>query len=489
MKLSKVLDSLEGCVEEYSLLHNPDITGIKMDSRKVMPGDLFVAISGYQSDGHHYIKEAIEKGAAAILGERIGDISIPFVVVQDSRPALGKIASSYYGYPSKKRKVIGITGTNGKTTVSYIVKHILDTAGRSCSLFGTVNYVINNEVYEPVNTTPDSLLIQEMISKSNDEFVVLEVSSHALEQSRIEGLEIDYGLFTNLSHDHLDYHHSMDEYFTAKAKMYEYLKPGGKAVINIMNPWGAILSDRLKSTSTPVIELGEKGSGDLSIEDIKLNGETFFSLKHGQDVYGISFPYPGLHNVYNASLAFLTALDLGIRPEVIVNAMESFPGVPGRFEMMQHPSGATFIIDYAHTEDAIEYCLQAAKEHDANKIIHIYGFRGERDTTKRENMVMASAALSDSFYLTLDDLNGTSEEDMLSELQALNKKYGLGKGTVIADRTLAIQKAWETAEKGDWILITGKGPEEYKVNFELPVSSDKDALLYLQKTKDGEQVV
>jgi UDP-N-acetylmuramoyl-L-alanyl-D-glutamate--2,6-diaminopimelate ligase len=481
MRLSKVLKAIEGCIEKYEPADDPEIAGIKMDSRKVIPGDIFVAITGYQMDGHQFIEEAIQKGAAAIIGENSLHLSVPYIQVSDSRLALGRAASAFFQHPSRKHTVIGVTGTNGKTTVSYILRHILEYSGRTCSLLGTVSYMVNNEVYKPSNTTPDALQIQELLAKSNDEFVILEVSSHALKQFRVEGLELDFGLFTNLSHDHLDYHPTIEDYFKAKTLMYDYMKPEGEAIIGRLSEWGDELAKLLEQKGIPVHSIGYEDEFELKIKDIQLNGQTRFDIKLSGADYHIIFPFPGLHNVYNAAMAFLTAIKIGIEPEQVISALKCFPGVPGRFEMISHPSGATFIVDYAHTNDAIEYCLQAAKEHGAAKIKHIFGFRGGRDKSKREHMLKSSAAMSDEFILTLDDLNGVHREEMLNELMKLNDTLGEGKGRIIPDRTLAIQSAWENAEPGEWILITGKGPEEYQTPFELPVSSDREALLFLQQ--------
>ncbi|WP_226087228.1 UDP-N-acetylmuramoyl-L-alanyl-D-glutamate--2,6-diaminopimelate ligase [Mesobacillus sp. S13] len=489
MRLTKVLEALGGSVKKYKNDTDPFLTGIQMDSRKVKPGDLFVAIKGFQIDGHKFITQAMDNGARAVIGENELELEVPYIQVFDSRQALGRAASEFYDHPSRNHTVIGVTGTNGKTTVSYILRHILESAGKSCSLLGTVSYIINNEVYKPSNTTPDALQIQELISKSKDEFVVLEVSSHALKQYRIEGLELDYGLFTNLSHDHLDYHPTIEDYFEAKTLMYNYMKKEGSAVVSRLGEWGDKLSSILNAKDIPVYSLGYDDSHDLKIEDIKLNGQTRFDIKMGGITYPLTFPSPGLHNVYNAALAFLTAVKIGISPDVITEALKSFPGVPGRFEMISHPEGATFIVDYAHTKDAIEYCLQAAQEHEAVKIKHIFGFRGERDETKREHMVKASAAMSDEFTLTFDDLNGISEEEMAKELQDLNVRFGKNKGKVITDRTMAIRNAWENAQSGEWILITGKGPEEYQSMYKLPTSTDKETLLYLKKMQNKEKVI
>ncbi|RSK54445.1 UDP-N-acetylmuramoyl-L-alanyl-D-glutamate--2,6-diaminopimelate ligase [Bacillus canaveralius] len=480
MRLSQLLQHLYGRAHLSDMnFCDAEVFGIEMDSRQVRPGDIFIAISGYASDGHSFIDDAVNRGAVAVIGEKELQTAVPYFQVIDSRKALGKLSSFFYGMPAQKHKIIGITGTNGKTTVAYMLRHILETAGQTCSMLGTVSYIINNEKYKPTNTTPDSLQLQRLLSLSNDEFVVLEISSHALSQHRVEGLEIDYGVFTNLGHDHLDYHHSMNDYFLSKCSMFSHLKESGKAVINRLNEWGDKLAGLLKTDDIPVITLGNSHNDYLRIENIRLNGRTRFTLDYQGRKYEVSLQYPGLHNVHNAAIAFLAASDIGIDPETSFAALESFKGVPGRFEVIEHPEGAKFIIDYAHTDDAIEYCLQAARQQGATKITHIYGFRGARDRTKRESMIAASVKLSDRFIMTFDDLNGEEEHKMEQELIHLNMLYGNGKGEVLPDRTLAIQKAWSTAKKGEWVFITGKGPEEYERPFTLPVKSDKDACEYL----------
>ncbi|MCU1804843.1 UDP-N-acetylmuramoyl-L-alanyl-D-glutamate--2,6-diaminopimelate ligase [Cytobacillus firmus] len=478
MKLSQVINCLKDSGEMGVLTDDPDITGIEMDSRKVGKGSLFVAIKGFQADGHDFIGQAVENGAAAVVGEDAIELNVPYIKVTDSRTGLGKLANCFYDHPSRKHKIIGITGTNGKTTTAYILKHILETAGRTCSLLGTVSNIINNKEYKTCNTTPDALQIQKMLSKSHDEFVVMEISSHALEQSRTEGLELDYGLFTNLAHDHLDYHDSMDQYFYDKKKIFTLLKEDGKGVVNLYNSWGEKMAEHLQNEKIPLIMLGDEKC--CSIKDTAINGKTVFILEVRGKSFEIEFPLPGHHNVYNAAMAFLTGIDLGIDPEDMTKALASFPGIPGRFEMIIHPSGAKFVVDYAHTVDAFEYCLDTAKQQGAERIFQIYGFRGGRDQSKRVDMIKVSAKYCHKFYLTADDLNDECENEMLSQLISLNKEYGDGKGEVIPDRTLAIRKAWAEAKENDWIFITGKGPEAYQQSFALPADNDLETLKLLK---------
>lgn len=486
MRLSRVIKCLKDSGEMDFFNRDPEITGLEMDSRSVGKGSLFVAIKGFQSDGHSFIEQAVQNGAAAVVGEKDLELEIPYIRVKDSRVSLGMLASCFYDHPSRKHKIVGITGTNGKTTTSYILKHMLESAGRTCSLLGTVSYVINNEVYKPTNTTPDALQIQKLLKRSRDEFVVMEISSHALEQSRTEGLEIDYGLFTNLAHDHLDYHKDMDSYFNDKKKIFSLLKENGKAIVNLYNSWGKRMADELKN-NTPTIMIGD--GAKCSIEDVQLNRKSVFVIRINGERYKIHFPLPGFHNVYNAAMAFVTGHDLGLKPDAMIKALKTFPGVPGRFETLAHPTGAKFIVDYAHTKDAFEYCLETARQQGAERIIHIYGFRGGRDHSKRKEMIKVSSKYSDQFYLTVEDLNDETEEEMINELHRLNTQFGDGKGQVISDRTLAIQKAWEQAEKNDWIFITGKGPEVYKNCFALPAKSDLETLKLLQESGSCEGVV
>ncbi|MBM7693074.1 UDP-N-acetylmuramoyl-L-alanyl-D-glutamate--2,6-diaminopimelate ligase [Peribacillus deserti] len=478
MKLAELKAAIAGSIIQDSVTEEISIQGLQIHSGLINPGDMFVAISGYTRDGHEYIQEAIERGASVIIGEKPLQLNVPYIQVENSRKALPRLAGAFYDYPSSKHKMIGITGTNGKTTISYMLRHILNYAGISCSVFGTISYIINGEEYPPTNTTPDALKLQELLAMSNDEYVIMEISSHALEQSRIDGLTLDYALFTNLAHDHLDYHHTMENYFRAKQRLFNFLNQDGQAIINSIDPWGRKLTSILKEKKVPAKIVAKEGKGDLLIEELSPEGSGFRVSLNGKS-YPVILAFPGKHNVYNAAMSILTCYEAGIPIETIIAALDSFKGVPGRFEMIEHPSGARFVVDYAHTEDAIEYCLNTAKEMGAQKVTHIFGFRGGRDQTKRGNMLDASLMYSDEVYLTIDDLNEVPLEAMLKDLEALKLKTSSGRVQVISDRTAAIRKAWLQAKKGDWVLITGKGPELYKEDFLLPVKSDLQALEYL----------
>lgn len=484
VKLDILLEQVKPISES---LREIDIEAISTNSSTVEPNHLFIAIPGFKVDGHYFINDAIQKGASVIVGEKsleelsipylsneekINHNFIPYIQVPNSRIALAKMACQFYGNPTKNKTVIGITGTNGKTTIAYMIKHILETEGYSCALFGTVQNVINGQVFPSKNTTPDALELQKQMSLSHDEFIIMEVSSHGITQHRVDGVEFDYCVFTNLDHEHLDYHHDIEEYFSVKASLFNQLSPEGKAIINTFNSWGEKLAEKLTLNGYNVCLLGEKNSDDLQIKKYGSRSSTI--VFGGNQEIDLHLQVLGKHNIFNACMALLTVKQIGIPLVKIVEALERFEGVPGRFELFKHPKGAIFVVDYAHTADAFHHCLQTVKDEGARRIFHIFGFRGNRDTSKRKSMVEISKDLCDFTILTLDDLNDVSKEEMERALYELHDE-------VILDRTLAIQKVEEGIGKGDWVCITGKGPEPYKENFDLPTSSDKETIEFLIK--------
>ncbi|PLT34426.1 UDP-N-acetylmuramoyl-L-alanyl-D-glutamate--2,6-diaminopimelate ligase [Bacillus sp. V5-8f] len=477
MKLSKLVGAAKELAVQIPPIVDVNVTGIEMNSKKIEQGYLFIAIPGFMHDGHDFIEDAIQRGAAAIIGEKAVNLSVPYIQVTDSRTAAARLASAFYGFPARKHKLIGITGTNGKTTTSYMLRHILSEAGYSCSLLGTVAYIINGEHKKSSHTTPDPIKLQKLLADSKDEFVIMEVSSHALDQARIEGIEFDVGIFTNLRHDHLDYHHTMENYFRTKASMFmKHLKKDGHAVVNQLDEWGVRLSNLLEMEQRKIFTVGKSVYNHIQLGCIHISEKSSIQLYHSNKKYTLNLSFPGLHNGYNAALAYAAAKTIGIGDETIIQALESFKGVPGRFEVYSHPAGATFVVDYAHTQDAVEYCLKSAKQLGAKHISHIYGFRGGRDPSKRKHIVEASAGMSDSFILTFDDLNGINGDVMINELEQLAAHYGMGKGKVISDRTVAISEAWQNAKAGEWVFITGKGPERYKEMFSIPARSDQEMI-------------
>lgn len=476
---------LKNLISELKITHTiaegvleQTVRGIAEDSRQIQPGYLFVAISGYGKDGHHFIENAIENGASIVVGEAEGlQLPVPYLRVENSRKALGLLAKTFYHNPSKAKLMIGITGTNGKTTTSYLLKQIFENAGKSCTVMGTIQNIVNGQVAKSSNTTPNSLVAHELLAKSTDDVVIMEVSSHGLAQHRIEGLEFDYCLFTNLHHEHLDYHDTLSDYFLAKSRLFDYLKPGGAAVVSTDTIWGEKLVGQLQTRGIKTFAVGEteENKGQL-VFDVKNSRVRL--VEDGEKVH-IPSPLAGMHNLLNTLMAYCTARAAGLPQEAILAALHQFNGVAGRFETFKLPTGATVIIDYAHTPDALLHVLTTAKQLEAKRIVHIFGFRGNRDISKRKDMLSICSELSDQYILTMDDLNSIAYNDMLDELVCLNEQYGNEKGLIIPDRTLAIKGAMEQSQPGDFIIVTGKGHETYQQSYELPAQSDQEAMNYV----------
>ncbi|CDQ19409.1 UDP-N-acetylmuramoyl-L-alanyl-D-glutamate--2,6-diaminopimelate ligase [Halobacillus karajensis] len=480
MKVQEILQLLNQQDAEIEIDKSQTISGVTDDSREVEDGYVFVAVRGYQVDGHHFIDEAIDNGASVVISEEtVTHKNVVCLRTINSRRALGKIASAFYGYPSKDKIVIGVTGTNGKTTTSHMIKHICEQNGYSCSMFGTIDYVVNDNVVPGIQTTPSAPMLQQLLYESDDDVVVMEVSSHGLDQYRLEGVMFDFCVFTNLYKDHLDYHSSMEDYFAAKSKLFYMLKPQGKAVINVDDLWGEKLSIKLSKENIPHWKVGHQMENEMIIKDIDTD---HFSgtVKVQDEEVTIKSPLQGAHNVYNSLEAYAVGRLLGLFSPSITEAFLSLPGINGRFECYELDNGATVVIDYAHTADSIEHVLDTARQQGAESLIHVFGFRGNRDQTKRGEMIGASAIRSDAYILTLDDLNSESYEDMVYTLEQLQHEYGDTQGRIIPDRTLAIEEAVMNSSQGDWIIITGKGHEPYQQDYHYPVSSDKETVIYLQ---------
>ncbi|SDJ52821.1 UDP-N-acetylmuramoyl-L-alanyl-D-glutamate--2,6-diaminopimelate ligase [Salimicrobium halophilum] len=482
MKLHELAHVLKDVNPERSMPH-PEVVirGISYKSQEVEEGYLFVAIKGHKQNGHHYIDEAIENGACAVIGEEVErGLEVPYFQVENSRKALSLISDHYYHFPTADKILIGVTGTNGKTTTGSLIRNILEDNGWSCAFFGSTNNVINGEVYTTGNTTPTLLEINRRLYGSNDDVVVIEVSSHALTQHRVEGVAFDYALFTNLSHDHLDYHGSMENYFQAKKKLFGMLKKSGKAIINTDNHWGALLAEQLRGQGQPVISIGEKDMDDVKVDRYTSNPNSLL-LKDGDGTLSMRPSLYGLHNMYNIAMAYATVVQIGVKAEDAVFSIERFEGVEGRFTVMELKSGTAVAIDYSHTPDALFHCLNTTRELCAGKLIHLFGFRGDRDGSKRKEMISISSELSDQYILTSDDLNSVTSEEMKDILIDLQEKYGNRNGRVILDRTRAIEEALASTGENDWVLITGKGHETYQQSYHYPVENDGEAVSFLDE--------
>ncbi|MGQ4666816.1 UDP-N-acetylmuramoyl-L-alanyl-D-glutamate--2,6-diaminopimelate ligase [Metabacillus halosaccharovorans] len=479
MNLQKLLVGIDINEQTYDQVKGLTVKGITDNSKKVKEGYLFVAIKGLNFDGHRGIDEALENGAIGVIGEYdINDLKKPYIKVNNSRKVLGIIGKNFYRDPSKNKVVIGVTGTNGKTTVSYLLRFLLEQHGMSCGLIGTIKNTINGVDTASINTTPSSLVMNELLSKSNDDVVILEVSSHGLTQYRLEGIEFDYCIFTNLTQDHLDYHGSMENYFLAKKMLFEKMKENGVAIINIDDIWGEKLEEILIRKKLNVYSVGQSSQACLRIAQINSNINPDIKVRGNCGEFDISFSMEGTHNLYNAVIAFATVNQFIFKVEDTLGAILNFPGVPGRFEKIKYRNGSTVVIDYAHTADAIFFCLNTAKELGAKKVTHVFGFRGNRDEKKRNEMLRISSEMSDRYILTHDDLNTIQYEEMCQTLNELNKQFGNEKGFIVNDRTLAIKHALDSSSENEWVVITGKGHESYQQDYITPTTCDRETVMH-----------
>lgn len=436
-----------------------EFKGMEYDSRKIKDGDIFVALEGSISDGHKYIKQAIENGAKGVLVSKKVEPEFPveYILVKDLRKNLGKIASNFYGYPQKKLKIIGITGTNGKTTSTYLLESILGK--EKVARIGTVEYKIGDEVIEAPNTTPESLDIVKMCKKAVEkglEYLVMEVSSHALSLGRVDMLEFDVASFTNLTLDHLDYHENMDNYFQAKRKLFTMLKDSQKSSINIDDIYGDRLYKEFGGYSCSLTK-----SADLTGEIVEFHSDgQFVRLNLMGEMFEEKLAILGRYNLYNVLGVIGIALQLGIGKNIILEKLKDIKGAPGRFELVNCGQDYIVVVDYAHTGDALENILKSINELKKGRVITVFGCGGDRDATKRPIMGEIAQRLSDIAILTSDNPRTENPHLIIEDVKkGMNGDHYL----VEEDREQAIVKAIEIAQKNDIILIAGKGHETYQI--------------------------
>ncbi len=446
------------------------ITGIQYDSRKVEPGNLFVALRGAKVDGHRYIKRAWEAGAAGVVAETPPGLEgegKSWVHVSDSRQALGNVAAAFYGHPSRALKVAGVTGTNGKTTTTFLIQHLLSAAQRQCGLIGTVRYDTGGRLIESKHTTPESSDVHELLAEmvaNQCQAVVMEASSHGIEQRRIEGVEFDAAVFTNLTQDHLDYHGSMNAYFAAKRRLFEGMnqQTGTKKPVMVVNGDDSF-GERLLRENLPNLNALTYGVGlgrDFEASEVSITFEgTRFTLKAKGRSFLVRTPLIGQFNVYNvlAALATGSALGLNLR-ESITNIAEA-PQVPGRMESVGDQIPFRVFVDYAHTPDALEKACVTLRELRPRRLITLFGCGGDRDRAKRPLMAKAASRHSDIVVLTSDN---PRSEDPQQILKDASKGISGVSCTTIEDRQEAIAKVIDSAQAKDVILIAGKGHETYQ---------------------------
>lgn len=456
MKLKDIIENVD-VVKTYGET-DIEICHITNNSRECKEGTLFVAVRGFQTDGHKYIPSAVENGAVAILCEEyIPDVCCTQIIVSDSRRFEAVAASNFYGNPSAKLKLIGVTGTNGKTTVTYLVKHILEECGYKVALIGTNQNMIGDKIIETGRTTPDSIELQSLFARMVDEkaqFCVMEVSSHALELDRVYGCRYSVGAFTNLTQDHLDFHKTMENYAKAKFKLFE-MSDG--AVINGDDSCGA---DYIAKSPCKTLGFGVKNhDNNLLAENIKYSSKgVTFDL--GSVSYSLAIP--GEFSVYNALCAIGIAKLAGIDDEKISKALSGATGVKGRAEVVLTDTDYTVIIDYAHTPDGIENILKAVRTFTEGKLTIVFGCGGDRDSTKRPIMGRVAGELADFCVVTSDNPRTENPSDIIKMVEKGVKESGCDY-TVIESRKDAIAYALDNGKKGDVIVLAGKGHETYQI--------------------------
>ncbi|GAB6098512.1 UDP-N-acetylmuramoyl-L-alanyl-D-glutamate--2,6-diaminopimelate ligase [Halanaerocella petrolearia] len=439
-----------------------DIAGIAYDSRKVEEGYLFVAITGFKQDGHQFIQEAIENGARAVIVEQDIELNQIIVIkVDDSRRALAQLSAKFYDYPSQQLTVIGVTGTNGKTTTTYLIEAILKKVGVSTGVISTIKNKVGNETKKAIRTTPESLDLQRMLAEMLDKgvsHVVMEVSSHALKLNRVLGVDFNRQIFTNLTHDHLNFHHSLKDYLESKAKLFKL--NNRSSIINFDDQYAV---DIVRQAQGKVISYGLQEGLNFKAEDIKMNIKgVSYQLKGTEDKVSINLNLTGKFNVYNSLAAIATLSSLGFSLAGIKSGLEGITEIPGRFQYIDQSQDFGVIVDYAHTPDGMEKLLNTVNKFTTGKVTIVFGGRGNRDNQKRAIMGKLSVDLADLAIITSDSPHNEEPQKIITDIQeGINETEGvLGKDyRIIEDREEAIKKAIMLAKPEDMVLITGRGHE------------------------------
>ncbi|MGB8954776.1 MAG: UDP-N-acetylmuramoyl-L-alanyl-D-glutamate--2,6-diaminopimelate ligase [Tumebacillaceae bacterium] len=448
------------------------IESITTDSRSAAPGSLFVALRGYTVDGHDYVQKAVEAGASAVVVEQaIEGLAAPQVVVRDTRAAIAVLASVFYRHPSKKMKLIGITGTNGKTTTTFLIDRVLQDAGFKTGLIGTIIARIGDEEIEMVNTTPEALELQTMFKRMHDigtQYVVMEVSSHAVELKRVAGIDFHTAIFTNLTQDHLDYHETMEAYRHAKSKFFSQLgstyaddlADNKFAIVNVDDPEADFF---IAASMAQGITYGIDNPSDVRATNVQIKAEgVSFSVESYAGTLDFHLQMTGKFSVYNALAAIAACLVEGISLQQIKESLESVAGVNGRFERVRAGQDFQVIVDYSHTPDSLENAMKTVREFAKGNVYCIVGCGGDRDAGKRPIMAKIAADYADLAILTSDNPRTEDPERILDDMEA--GVAGMqGRYVRITDRTVAIKFAVEKAKADDVILIAGKGHETYQI--------------------------
>jgi UDP-N-acetylmuramoyl-L-alanyl-D-glutamate--2,6-diaminopimelate ligase len=493
MKLKKILKDLPITLIRGS--KDLEITGICSNSKLVAPGNLFVARKGRAEDGVLYIPEAIAAGAVAIitdiynplLDKTITQIIHPNVAFLESL-----ISAHYYQFPSKELFMVGITGTNGKTTTSFLIKHLLENSVGPCGLIGTIEYIIGKHSYQATRTTPDAPSTQKMLREmivQGCQNAIMEVTSHALDQNRVDHIDFDVAVFTNLTLDHLDYHQTMENYLQAKNRLFRFLDPTNvkkihpinkTAIVNVDSPWHERI---LENCQADVVTYGILNHADLMAEKISLSPiGTSLILNFKGNKVPLSWPLVGRFNAYNCLAAVAVGLSRKIPLEHLANLLSSAPFVSGRLEAVPNPLGLKIYVDFAHSDDALSNVLECLNEFKTGRIITVFGCGGNRDITKRPKMAQVCEELSDIVIVTSDNPRNEDPQDIINQIiQGFKDPH---RHFIEADRTLAIEKAIDLANPNDIILIAGKGHETHQIfSHKIIDFDDRQVALQLCKKK------
>ena len=441
-----------------------DITGVNLDSRLVEPGGLFVAVKGTQADGHAYIGKAVEKGAAAVVcetwPEQLAE-GVAYVQVKDSGSAVGRLATAFYGDPTSKMELVGVTGTNGKTTIATLLYNMFRAFGYKCGLCSTVCNYIDGEAIPTEHTTPDPVTLNRLLGRMADEgckYAFMEVSSHAVAQHRIAGLKFAGGIFTNLTRDHLDYHKTFENYRDAKKAFFDGLPKGAFAVTNADDRNGMVM---VQNTKASVKTYSLRAAADFKAKVLEESFEGMYLEINGREV---SVPFIGRFNVSNLLAVYAAAICMGRQPEDVLVALSTLHPVNGRFETLRSPEGVTAIVDYAHTPDALANVLSTINEIQKHRgeVITVCGAGGNRDKGKRPLMAQEAVKGSDRVVITSDNPRFEEPQDIINDMLAGLDKNQMRKVVSIADRREAIRMACMMAQPGDVVLVAGKGHEDYQ---------------------------
>lgn len=456
-----------------------EVTSVVHDARQAVAGSVFVAIPGHKVDGHKFISQAVQNGAAALVVEKTDDVPAGFsgvvVVVQKSRHALDLLAAKFYHEPSKEMFCLGVTGTNGKTSTTYMFEAVMNHLGFPCGVMGTINHHLRDQVWPSEVTTPDPVALQGRLREMREagaKAVAMEISSHALSQHRADGVQFNSVLFTNLSRDHLDYHADMKDYFRAKQRLFTDLlwsteKNPIFAIVNTDDPWGAKLR---VSSRAAIWTFGQKSKCDFRFEILKMDfTRTDFQITTPFGVFKSFVPLCGVHNLYNVAGVIAAAASVGIPPNYALDALTQFTGVPGRLQTVPNQKTLNVFVDYAHSPDALENVLQALnkvrrdlKSH--SQIWTVFGCGGDRDKGKRPLMAQVASTLSDYVMVTSDNPRTEQPMAIVSDiLEGFSQAERKNKVSTEVDRKKAIEKVFKMAKPHDVILIAGKGHEDYQI--------------------------